>query len=276
VRLYNLALGRLDRPLVLEAPETSYEESIEVDNAVEQLEPLLFLMARILNELCRRLESQTRSTNRIQAVLQLEDGRGYTRTLELPVPQNDPQSLLKLLQLDLEAHPAPGAVTGITVRFNPVRPRSTQGGLFIPPAPQPDKLELTLARIRGIVGEANAGSPQLLDTHRPDAFKMVRFRLPEGEAAPERQPARPVALRFYRPPREARVRTSQRVPSHVQAPGLGGGVIEAAGPWRTSGEWWRETVWARDEWDLELTDGGVYRVFCELRSKDWFVEGVYD
>ncbi len=276
VRLYNLALGHLDRPLVLEAPETSYAESIEVENAVEQLEPLLFLIARILNELCRRLESQTRSTNRIHTVLELEDGRSYTRTLELPVPQNDPQPLLKLVQLDLEAHPVPGAVTGVTVSFNPVQPRSTQGGLFIPPAPRPDKLELTRARIRGIVGEANVGSPRLLDTHRPDAFEMVHFRLPDREAAPERQGPLPVALRFYRPPREARVRTSQRVPRHVRAPGVGGGVIEAAGPWRTSGDWWRETVWARDEWDLELTDGGVYRVYCELRSKDWFVEGVYD
>ncbi len=277
VWLYNLALGRIERPLSLEAPETIYEDSLEVEHAVDRLEPLLFLIARIVNELCRRLESQTRAANQITTILRIEEGRSYTRILELPVPQSDPKPLVKLIQLDLEAHPPPGAVNGVAVRFRPVRPRSTQGGLFVPPAPAPDKLELTLARIRGIVGEQNAGSPRLIETHRPDAFEMTPFRPPEGEREPVRKKgALRVALRFYRPPLEARVRTSERVPRHVRAPGVGGNVVEAAGPWRTSGEWWSEKRWARDEWDLELTDGGVYRVYLELRSRGWFVEGVYD
>lgn len=83
-------------------------------------------------------------------------------------------------------------------------------------------------------------------------------------------------LRFYRPPLAARVRLRESVPRKVLASRVAGDVVDAAGPWRTSGGWWRQTVWTRDEWDLALTDGGVYRVFCELRSHGWFVEGVYD
>jgi protein ImuB len=47
--------------------------------------------------------------------------------------------------------------------------------LFQPVFPEPEKLELTLARIAGIVGEDRVGSVELLDTHREDAFAMRHF-----------------------------------------------------------------------------------------------------
>jgi len=326
VQLYNLALGRLQRPLNLEPPAASFTERLDLEDPVSNLEPLLFLLARLTNVLCRRLQAHNRATNRITAKLGLEGGGEHERTLELPVPQKEGNPLLKLLQLDLEAHPPPAAVTGITLRFHPVKPRQCQGGLFLPPTPAPDKLHLTLARIAGIVGQNNVGAPALLDTHRPDAHEIHPFKMgttrvmrserispmgmktPAGNVgaglappatrrsqrtrAPQatllhavgvaRKPASPgqpkvhAVLRFYRPPLAARVRLRESVPRKVLASRVAGDVVDAAGPWRTSGGWWRQTVWTRDEWDLALTDGGVYRVFCELRSHGWFVEGVYD
>ena len=40
--------------------------------------------------------------------LELEDKTEHIRTLRLPVPMRESKSLLKLLQLDLEAHPPQG------------------------------------------------------------------------------------------------------------------------------------------------------------------------
>ena len=276
VRLYNLAHGRCERPLQLEPPATRYSEQLELEEPAANLEPLLFLLARLLNELCRRLQAHSRATNRVAVELALEGGGTHRRILELPVPQTAGGGLLKLLRLDLEAHPPAAPVTGICIRFNPVRPRSRQGGLFTPPAPEPDKLQFTLARLEHLAGEGNAGSPVLLDTHRPGAFRITRFAPPAAAADPP-PPAGPrVTLRFYRPPLTARVRLRERSPRQVIARGVSGNVLEAAGPWRTSGDWWRAQTWTRDEWDLALTDGGIYRVFCQLRSRDWFVEGIYD
>ena len=51
-------------------------------------------------------------------------------------------------------------------------------------------------------------------------------------------------------------------------------VLASAGPWRASGDWWTPSPWDREEWDVELSDGGLYRVFRSLR--EWFLEGVYD
>jgi hypothetical protein len=34
--------------------------------------------------------------------------------------------------------------------------------------------------------------------------------------------------------------------------------------------------YARDYYELALADGGVYRMYCDLYSGKWFVDGIYD
>jgi protein ImuB len=155
-----------------------------------------------------------------------------------------------------------------------VKPQAAQSGLFIPVAPEPVKLELTLARIQAFVGEGRVGTPELLDTHRPDAFRMqkgagvlVKPRL-KNAATPF------MALRIFRPRRVARVALTSGQPSFVMADGVRGKVLDLAGPWRTSGDWWTLEPWQRDEWDIALSDGALYRIYCEPAG--WFVEGSYD
>jgi protein ImuB len=55
-----------------------------------------------------------------------------------------------------------------------------------------------------------------------------------------------------------------------------GKVLTLAGPWRISGDWWTATPWARDEWDVALSDGALYRIYFERPAGRWFVEGSYD
>jgi len=117
----------------------------------------------------------------------------------------------------------------------------------------------------------------LLDTHRPDAFAMLPFRPPAPVArdAPPRSSLQ-IALRMFRPALEAAVRVKQERPAEVAATGVRGTVLTASGPWRSAGEWWTETRWVRDAWDIDLSDGGVYRIYLRLDSRRWFIEGVYD
>ena len=69
----------------------------------------------------------------------------------------DPKVFLKLLQLDLAAHPPGAPVCKLWIAAEPARPRSAQRGLFLPITPEAEKLEITLARITGVVGERRAG-----------------------------------------------------------------------------------------------------------------------
>ena len=276
VHLQDLARGAAERPLRIEKKNLPYEDRIELEHPVELLEPLLFLIARILNDFCARLESEALAASEIRIALQLENKSTHTRTLRLPLPTRDSKTMLKLLQLDLEAHPPAAPMTGIQLSIEPVQPRRVQGGIFLPPTPQPDKLELTLARVRALVGQENAGIPELLDTHRPAPFRLVQ-RPPSirpGKTAPE-QPQIRMSFRYLRPAVEARVHLDGLRPVRVDANGIHGNIITAAGPWRTSGDWWTSNPWNRDEWDVMLAGGTLYRIYCEPAQK-WFVEGVYD
>jgi protein ImuB len=55
-----------------------------------------------------------------------------------------------------------------------------------------------------------------------------------------------------------------------------GRVLTVAGPWRTSGDWWTTTPWAREDWDLSLSDGALYRLYREYFTGGWFLDGEYD
>ena len=273
VYLQQLARGAIHRPLKIFQPETTYEDRIELDHPVSLLEPLLFLIARLLNDQCARLLSNAMAANEVTICLELENQPEHIRTLRLPVPMRESKSLLKLLQIDLEAHPPTAPTTALSLALKPVHPRTVQTGIFLPVTPAPDKLELTLARIRGIVGENNVGIPQLLDSYHPQPFRLV-------PGPPTSNPQSPIpgsrhAFRYFHPALPANVELDRSRPIRITASGIYGKVLNAAGPWRTSGDWWTTTAWNRDEWDIALSNSALYRIYCEP-SQRWFIEGSYD
>ena len=293
IRLQQLAAGKTDRQLRVKQPEPVFANSIELDHALSELEPLSFIFARLLHQLCAALNAYALATNELCVAMQLDNQTTHERRLSLPYPMRDHKVFLKLLLLDTEMHPPQAAVRAISISCEPVKPRVLQNGLFEPLAPAPDKLELTLARLAKLVGEENIGSPSLLDTHRPDAFSMKRFTLQtvsdvrKRRAKKNRQAAignrQSLGFRMFRPPLRAIVQADQGWPTQISAWGkqrsVYGKVVDVAGPWRTTGDWWREDRWARDEWDVTIDRQGqqsLYRIYRELESKNWFVEGNYD
>ncbi len=298
LRLQQLARGAASRTLVpVEAPAV-FEEAVELEYPIMLLEPLAFLLNRLLEQICTRLASRALNTQELRLTLELENfssrnqqseinHQQFHRTLRLPLPMLDPKLFLKLLQLDLNAHPPGAPITKIHLAAEPARPRSAQGGLFLPPSPEPEKLELTLARISSLVGESRVGSLELLDTYRAEGFRMKRF-VPESTSETNRQKAAPqeksavAALRMFRPPLRATVTLENGEPARVACSKkreVQGNVLWKAGPWRSSGDWWDREAWARDEWDIALqtTDGAaLYRLVHDLLGGGWFVEGTYD
>ena len=175
VKLQQLARGKTERHLQLKQPEPIFDSLIELEYPLAELEPLSFIFARLLNQLCARLHAYALATNELRVLLRLEDGTAHERTLSLPAPLRDHKIFLKLLLLDTESHPPQKAVVAVGIACEPVKPRILQSGLFIPQAPEPAKLELTLARLAKLVGSRNVGSPEVIDTHRPDTFQIKRF-----------------------------------------------------------------------------------------------------
>lgn len=293
LRLQRLAQGRAQRTLVPAEPAIKFEEAIELEDAVELLDPLAFLLNRMLEQICARLTSRALAANQLRLTLEItghedqsideqeQSRRWHRRSFQFPVPMQDSQTFLKLLQLDLAAHPPEGPVKKIFLTAEPAPPRFAQSGLFLPRGPAPERLELTLARIRGIAGDDRVGSAELLDTHAPGAFRMRSFRpYMDGRKSKERRAVQRTALRIFRPPLEAKVRIKDGVPAQVFLRGQPHQVTAAAGPWRNNGGWWTEQAWTRDEWDLELqteqTSPLLVRAYRDLSSARWYVESTFD
>ena len=308
-----LARGIDPRPLIPDPGVRRFVASFELEWPIELLEPLSFVFARLLEPLAAALETADRGGVALRLHLRLTDRTTYARTLGLPAPMRDPRVLRTLLLLDLESHPPPAAVDIVTIEIDPAPGRIVQYSLLERPVPSPETLATLMARLGALVGETRCGSPQILDTHRPDGWTMKpvafadRVRLPpEGgshtdtelvasgfsrKAAGVRLPpeggshanalgtARGPALRRFRPPVAVRVAVERGRPARVAIDrrGMPGGVVrQAAGPWRSSGNWWDGQRWNRDEWDVAFDDGAVCRIFLERDTDGWFVEGIYD
>jgi len=324
LRLQKLARGAASRTLVpIEAP-LLFEEAVELEHPIVLLEPLAFLLNRLLEQLCARLATRALATQELRLTLELANLTGideesenvgipsesdgsseistasqiissrqtkFARILHLPQPMLDAKIFLKLLQLDLNANPPGAPIVKIHLAAEPARPRSAQGGLFLPPMPEPEKLELTLARIAAMVGEQKVGALELLDTHHPAGFRMQRF---VAQAPPEKpqktatstEESIVTALRRFRPPLRAHVTLENGQPAHLvcKKKDVQGDVLWKAGPWRFSGDWWEREAWSRDEWDIALQNSALqngetialYRLVHDLLGGGWFVEGTYD
>jgi protein ImuB len=305
---------------------------MELDSPVETLEPLLFVLNRLLERLCARLEARALAAQELHLRLRLDrrvadeetptaeeltsasshvvrDVNNAERTLRLPVAMRDTKVFLKLLQLELAAHPPGAPVIKVWLTAEPAPPRSAQRGLFLPITPEAEKLEITLARINGVVGERRAGIARLLDTHRRDGFLMDRFVASAEETKQavtttmsdvKKQTLTPMTLRMFRPPWQLQVWLVEGRPvaltavtKAIRRGELRGKVLWSAGPWRSSGDWWTANTkeesaskdhacpWDREEWDVALANGNggsvaLYCIYRDLTSGQWFADASYD
>ncbi|MBV8205800.1 MAG: DNA polymerase Y family protein [Acidobacteria bacterium] len=298
IDLQRLARGQsLNDICATEAPLV-FEEFLELEYPIETLEPLAFVLNRMLEQLCARLEARALAAIELQLRLELElnpaaGSADPVYALRLPVPMRDARIFLRLLQLELGANPPGAPVAKVLLRAEPALPQPAQHGLFMPLQPQPERLELMLARIAGIVGRDRVGAAFLLDSYHPQAFRLQKFGSTPGPDEPSSARTAngdgkcfaALAQRIFRPPRPAEVKLRNGVPQWVHCVGEQphGHVTWAAGPWRSSGEWWNPhpgassvpgAAWQREEWDVEIA-GGLYRlVHCD--GKHWAVDATYD
>jgi protein ImuB len=274
-QLRRIALGQQEDWLRLSRPPEEYTAREQFDYPVELLEPLLFVIAAQLRDLTAKLHRNGQAARRIAIAATLDPSGEAVRSLELPLAMRDPQALLKQIQLCLEAKPLGAPVMAIQVALDPADPRVVQGGLFQPAAPEPEKLQTLLTRLGALTGPDGVGSPVILNSHRPDAFRLRPCAFESSDPSPATSRPLRLAFRYFRPPLPARVRMENSVPRRIISERVSGAVLHAAGPWRTSGEWWADTSWTRDEWDVALESQAAYRIYL-TPSQEWFVEGSYD
>jgi len=335
-----IARGEDVRPLVPELPDERFESSLELEWPIEGLEPLSFVLTRLLEPLSIRLERRDRGAAVLHVQLDLVTHDRHARRLELPSPMRDVRTLRTLALLDLESHPPSAAIDRVAIVIDPTPGRVLQHTLFTRPHPTPEQLSTLVARLGALMGSDRVGAAAPVDSDRPGAFEMKAFATEHPQLAPRadgpgaRTETISTALRRCRAPVPARVAVSDdgrpvRVTTDRRG-FVGGTVVEAAGPWRTSGHWWSaadiadtagsgrvgdagrgrhveqarppvidrsgdrsgdrsearsgdrswprswQRSWDRDEWEVALSDGAVYRIFLDRRTDGWFIDALVD
>ena len=279
-RLHQLARGERTHLFTPLEPDFSLEERIDLDSPVEALDALLFVANLMLEQLIMRAAARVFALASVRVTLSLECGATHTRTVRPALPSTDRQLWLKLRHLDLEAHPPSAPILAVVLTAEPGSTSKVQLGLFSPQLPEPARLDVTLARICAIVGEENAGRPQLLDSHAPGAFRIVPFTVPS--VRPSELPSAPVrpALRRLRPPEAVFVTLENARPAALVFRQRRYAIERAYGPWQADGEWWSPTLWGCEQWDLVLrAHDGATLCCCLVRDlfrNEWQMAALYD
>lgn len=279
-RLRQLARGEMPHLFLPVEPAFSLEEQMELDTPVELLDSLLFVVGVMLQQLILRATARVLALASVTITLRLDGGESHTRTVRPALPGSDRQLWLKLLHLDLEAHPPSAAIVAITLSAEPGSTSKVQLGLFSPQLPETARLDVTLARIRAIVGEDCVGRAVLKDSHQPDAFGMETFTVSGPTGAKSMGSRSRPAMRQLRPPEGVAVTLSEKRPVALAFREKRYAVEQAYGPWRMNGDWWSPTLWGMQQWDLVArAQDDTFLCCClvqDLATGAWQMGALYD
>lgn len=307
---HRAARGEDSEPLIPHHPPPTLTEGLELEWPVVTLDPLVATLRPCLERTHLRLACQDLACALLELELVLEPEGVDRRLIRFPAPARDVEALLALIRLEIEARPPEGPVAAFRCIVHPDRPRTGQLTLFGPPEIHPDQLAVTLVRLAARLGPDRVGSPRMVDGHLPERAANVPFDPPpppKRRTAPRRGRGL-LAIRVLRLPvpleviveensqlsADRRVEEVERVgqPVHPHffasqrlisvtsesgaTPHIQGLVRVAAGPWSLEEGWWKDEPVAREYWDVELSGGGLYRIYRDCASGDWFGDGIYD
>jgi protein ImuB len=262
---------------VPEEADLVLSETAILDTPLVLLDSLLFVVSPMLERIMRQAIERAYALRSLTLCLQLEKAVPYERHIRPAIATQSRDLLLKLLNLDLQTHPPQAAILGVTLTAEAARPQTAQRGLFQAQFPEPDKLDILLARLRSIAGDHNVGAPDLCNSHRDDEVTMTSFRPSVLGVGSSISKPSCLALRRFRPAQPVRVSLKCGTPSLLFWQGGRLDLAEVKGPWQSSGYWWDGRTWEADEWDAIVVQPlYALRLRYERGPKAWTVAGVYD
>lgn len=277
--LHRLAHGEDATPFEPYRPEEVIKESVALDHPIEQVEPLLFVLGAAIERLALRLKARGQVLASLRLTLDLDPAGVHTIAISPQAPTADVRALLGLIRSCLERSQGPlGPIRGFNIETQGGPAPQLQTDLFGPPGTEPSRLATLLARLEAIAGCGRVGRPGLFDTGYRPRPQAQPFKISGTFLGPRRtMPCPTLIFRRLTPPWPADVRLGPdgEVLS-VSGGGVCGPVLCMAGPWYIGSGWWSETPEAGAFYDVEVRGHGLFRLWHDLLSDQWFVEGWYD
>jgi protein ImuB len=252
-----------------------------------------------------RLADRRRVERTVPVAVPSNDGKALLTLLRLHLEAHPPPAAVESIrlaavperlrpaQLDLfrPRGPSPARLALTLARLTALCGADRLGAPMVADSHRPDAYATAPFEGNAADGARNTGTPA---NHPP----VTGHRSPvTGHASSSRDHV-PLALRAVRPPQELEVFCDRGRPDFLRPAGTPahpppghrspvtghapspyrchGRIVSMAGPWRTQGEWWLDGGFSRDYYDVQLSDGVLYRLFFDRRTQRWFVDGVYD
>jgi len=248
--------------------------AFDLDFPVEDFEQLIFILNHGLDKLFGQVMHYGFSTEHLDISFKLRDKSEKSYEIKTSFPTLEKTFWLKLINLRISLDPPPSGILSVSVVSHFTRPRPGQKGLYAVSRPEPESLLLTANKLKKLVGEENVGVPTLVDQRLPEAFALEADQLPIGKEQLEFRDEEPIiAFSYFNPPIPAKVSVVNKCLVSIKTQHLSGTVKKYSGVWRQNSRWWNRS-WHTVEWDVEIEEGGVYRL-CRV-SDHWFLVGEYD
>lgn len=172
--LQRFARGQDDASVVPAATDHQFESTLTLDTPVEGLEPLSFVLSRVLETLCVRLTQAGAQTAVVRVHLRLVTGEIHASRLMLASPTRESKALRTLVRLDLEKRPPRSPVAQVVVVIQGASRGARQISLLEGAPASPVRTVTLMKRLTALVGEGRCGSPVPLPASR-GGFAMRAF-----------------------------------------------------------------------------------------------------
>lgn len=292
--LWEAAQGGSEKPLRWTEETAIYEETLAFEQELETLEPLLFVLNRILESLLRRMKLNSRLTSGLHLELALENRSTYKRNFAVPAPTLDVGVLLGILRVHLEQLHLEHRPIGVSLRLEPTQEKACALDLFEPVLRDPNRFGETLARLCALLGEEQVGLPLSATSHFSDSVRLGPasnlYKAARPSTREQAIPLRGLPLHRLRPAPPIRVDFVKSTPTHIASDPVCGKIIACRGPYRLSGQWWEAESRTTEEWDIcvRLQKGNrrgvalarigapsVPAMDTDLNAAQWRLEGFY-
>ncbi len=254
--------------------EQHIEWSFELDQAVEEFERLVFILANGLGEVLRQTERERLSTEHLTLIFGFENKTEKRYEIRASFPTLNTNFWRKIIDHYVSQSLPEHEIHSIRLICHYTKPRISQLGLYTAARPQPESLQLTMNKLKKLVGEENVGVPQLIDAHLEKPFLLNKTLSPEGiEKNMFGNVAPKIAFSHYDPPLPALVWIKERKLVYLKTKDFSGKVLSHGGVWRGASYWWSR-LWSADEWDVEIENRGAFRLL--RKNGAWYIIGEYD
>jgi len=275
----------IDRtPFLPRAHAVAIEAAIFGEGTAEVEAQVVFALRVLVDRVCADMECLGKRAGALAIELELENGEMRAREIGLAQPTAQARAMLDVLRANLEGATFEAPVVGLRVRALRLEEAGEALTLFRGAGePDPQTIAVTIARLEAALGEtakrargvrAYALEEQFAYAPFSASFETRPSVAPQddtvGDEAGDEGGTLMPQLRLLEV-EEIAVRIAGGAPSHVGSPPKA--VLECAGPWRIEENWFSVPL-ARDEYDVLLEGGALYRIYRQGRK--WYLRGSYD